>query len=167
MEARGISTTLLTLGLLRSLTSLVMGDAVVSNHSVSGSGNHASRIWQNAIDRYYDELKKGGIKAPSIDKDLWNISSPEQLTQQVQSMVPTDAQLSGTWANIMKRLEPILLSLNDFAAVVAWALGMNGKVAAIIWGSIRLILKVPTTTVQCKNCLTFLTVRTTSPTRSS
>ena len=59
-------------------------------------------------------------------------------------MVPADAQLAGTWVNIMKRLEPILLSLNDFAAVVAWALGMNGKVAAIIWGSIRLILKVLT-----------------------
>ena len=40
------------------------------------------------------------------------------------------------------KLESILLDLNDFAAVTAWALGMDGKVAAVVWGSIRLILNV-------------------------
>lgn len=42
----------------------------------------------------------------------------------------------------LQRLEPILLGLNDFAIVTAWALGMNGKVSAVVWGSIRLILNV-------------------------
>lgn len=32
--------------------------------------------------------------------------------------------------------------MNDFAAVTAWAMGMSGKVGALLWGSIRLILKL-------------------------
>jgi hypothetical protein len=35
-----------------------------------------------------------------------------------------------------------VLGLNDFVALTAWSLGMNGKVAAVLWGSIRLIIKV-------------------------
>ncbi|KAL1965389.1 hypothetical protein VTN77DRAFT_5826 [Rasamsonia byssochlamydoides] len=61
-----------------------------------------SPIWKAAIDRDYEELRKGGIKGPAIDQDLWNIKSPT-----VNTIV----------------------------------LGMNGQVAAVIWGSIRLILK--------------------------
>ena len=101
-----------------------------------------SQIWQNAIYRYYDELKKGGIKGPAIDKDLWNIKSPIELLDQIRALEPSDERTSRAWLGSLRRLETILLSLNDFASVTAWALGMNGKVAAVFWGSIRLLLNV-------------------------
>jgi hypothetical protein len=101
-----------------------------------------SAIWQNAIQRYYDELRRGGIKGLAIDKDLWNIKSPMDLLEQVRNLEPPDSRASGTWLGSLRRLEPILLGLNDFTSVTAWALGMNGKVAAVVWGSIRLILNV-------------------------
>lgn len=101
-----------------------------------------SQMWQNAIYRYYDELKKGGIKGPAIDKDLWNIKSPIDLLDQIRALEPSDARTSKAWLGSLRRLETILLSLNDFASVTAWALGMNGKVAAVFLGSIRLLLNV-------------------------
>ncbi|KAJ5943339.1 Tetratricopeptide-like helical [Penicillium verrucosum] len=96
-----------------------------------------SPIWQAAIDRYYEELRKGGVKRPTIDRDVWSIHSPDDLIQQINDFAPANSMV-GT----LRRLEPILLSLNDFAAVVTLALGMQGQVAALIWGSMRLILKV-------------------------
>ena len=95
-----------------------------------------------AIDRYYEELKKGGVRAPVMDKDLWDTSSPEQLIQQVRLMVRAGSGNPNSCEMILKRLELILLRLNDFAAVIAWTWDMDVKVAAIIWGSMRLVLKV-------------------------
>src|SRR5947207_14590507 len=51
-----------------------------------------SVIWQSAIQRYYDELKRGGIKGPVIDKDLWNIKSPMDLLEQVRNLEPLDSR---------------------------------------------------------------------------
>ena len=101
-----------------------------------------SPIWQSAIDKYYLELEKGGIKAPAIDKDLWLIEDLEVLLNEMQSIASDESQASNIWTTVLPRLEPVLLSLNEFAIVIAWALGMNGRVAAVLWGSIRLILKV-------------------------
>lgn len=101
-----------------------------------------SAIWRAAIQRYYDELKKGGIKGPAIEKNLWNIENPVNLLEQVRDLEPPDSRTSRAWLGSLSRLEPILLGLNDFASITAWALGMNGRVAAIVWGSIRLILNV-------------------------
>jgi hypothetical protein len=105
-------------------------------------GSNTSPIWQAAIDRYYDELRKGGVRAPAIDQDVWGINSPDDLLQQIHDVAPADSQALGTWKRFLRRLEPILFSLNDFAAVLTLALGLNGQVAAIIWGSISLIMKV-------------------------
>lgn len=104
--------------------------------------HYRSPIWQAAIDRYYEELRKGGIRGPTIDHDVWSIHSPDDLLQQIHDIAPANSSVPSQWAGNLRRLEPILLSLNDFAAVITLALGMNGQVAAIIWGSMRLILKV-------------------------
>ena len=100
-------------------------------------------IWQAAIDQYYKQLEEGGMKrTPTIDKDLWEIESPNILIDEIQEMVPQESQISKVWTTVLPKLEPVLLGLNDFAAVIAWSLGMNGRVAALLWGSMRLILKV-------------------------
>jgi hypothetical protein len=92
------------------------------------------KIWQNAIQKYYEELKKGGYKGKAIDKDVWNVKDPVELLDQIKSLPSSEP-----WMDDLKKL---LLTLSDFAAVTALALGMNGKVAAVIWGSIRLLLNV-------------------------
>lgn len=101
-----------------------------------------NKIWQAALSKYYLELQKGGVRGSAIDKDLWNIHGPDDLLAQIQLLAPLDATASKTWTTVLGQLKPILLGLNDFAAVVNWAFGMNGKLAAVIWGSIRLIIKV-------------------------
>ncbi|KAI1294398.1 hypothetical protein F5Y03DRAFT_372923 [Xylaria venustula] len=106
-----------------------------SSQRTSGS------IWQAALDRYYDELRKGGIKDSLIEKDLWNVETPADLVVQIEVLTPSEARGSKTWLNALGQLQPILLGLNDFAALVAWSLGLDGKVAALIWGSIRLMIK--------------------------
>ncbi len=78
-----------------------------------------SAIWQNAIQRYYDELRRGGIKGPAIDKDLWYITSPMDLLDQAKKLEPLDPGASRIWFGSISRLEPILLGLNDFDSATA------------------------------------------------
>lgn len=106
------------------------------------SQSPTSPIWLAAIERYYGELAKGGIKASVIDKDIWNIQSPDELIAQIEALGPVQAIQSNVWAKALRQLQTILLGLNDFAMLTAWVMGMNGKVAAVLWGSIRLIIKV-------------------------
>jgi len=40
------------------------------------------------------------------------------------------------------RLEPILSQLNNFAAIMALCFGTNAETAALVWGSVRMILSV-------------------------
>ena len=111
-----------------------------------------NQIWQNAIQQYYSELRKGGIKGPSIDRDLWKIETPSDLLEEIRTIEPPDSKISRIWIGSLRRLEPVLLGLNDFTAVTAWALGMNGRVAAVIWGSIRLLLNVSDQIVDQASC---------------
>lgn len=104
-----------------------------------------SQIWTQAIRKYCSELEKGGIRGSALDKELWNINSPVDLMNQIKALESSETLISRSWFGSLKlssRLETVLISLNDFAAVTAWALGMNGKVATLVWGSIRLILKL-------------------------
>ncbi|THC89935.1 hypothetical protein EYZ11_010600 [Aspergillus tanneri] len=83
----------------------------------SRNERYVSPIWQAAIDKYFEELRKEGVKESAIDQDLWSIHSPNDLLQQIQDLAPMDTSLSGSWMGSLRRLEPILLSLNDFAAL--------------------------------------------------
>lgn len=103
--------------------------------------NHTSVIWQAAIDRYYAELRRGGVRGPVIDHDLWSIHSPGDLLKQIDSLAPPNSRTAGSWTRSLRRLE-VLLSINDFVAVFTLSLGVRGQVAAAIWGSIRLFMKV-------------------------
>lgn len=105
-----------------------------------------SEAWRQAIRKYYSELEKGGIKGPALDKDLWNINTPIDLINRIKALESSHSSVSrSSWFGSLKllsRLETVLLSLNEFAAVTAWALGMSGKIGTLLWGSIRLILKL-------------------------
>ena len=108
-----------------------------------------SPIWQAALEKYYAELRKGGIKLSVIDKDLWNTHGPDDLLAQIGTQAPSEAQAFRAWTRDLDQLKPILERLSDFTAMIALAMGMNSKVATVIWGSIRLIITVMTFTLIC------------------
>ncbi|CAG9981562.1 unnamed protein product [Clonostachys byssicola] len=112
------------------------------NNHVDHSGP-ANLIWENTIGRYYGELRKGGIEPSAIDKELWNIQSPEDLLNQIESLEEEEEQVSQSipLARAITQLRPVLTALNDFVAVTSWVMGTNAKVAAVLWGSFRLVLK--------------------------
>lgn len=100
----------------------------------------SSPIWKAAMERYFAETRKGGIKDATIENHLWAVKTPEDLLSGIEAIVPPNTEPSASWPRALKELKPVLLGLSDFAAIIAWALGMDGKVAIILWGSIRLIL---------------------------
>jgi hypothetical protein len=96
-----------------------------------------NKIWKAALQRYYDELASGGYKGHAIDKDLWDIKDAEELLDQIRTLPAFEGAPED-----LNALKKVLIGLSDFAAVAALALGMNGRVAAVIWGSIRLLVVV-------------------------
>lgn len=109
----------------------------------SGRHSYVSPKWLAAIDKYYEELRRGGVKGLNIDQNLWSVYSLDDLLQQIQNLTALDPETgSGNWMGSLRRLKHVLLNLNDFVAVIKQALEMDGQVEAVIWGSIRLIFKV-------------------------
>lgn len=106
------------------------------------TANQTSPIWQAAVERYNAELRKGGIRRPSIDKELWNIQKADDLLREIRKLASAGDSARENWAWVSQRLEPILLNLNDFASIVVLSMGMNDQAAALIWGSIKLIFRV-------------------------
>ena len=125
-----------------------------SPRSPKSPSSPRSAIWKAALDKYYGELAKGGIKASAIDKDLWNIQSPDELISQISTLEPVQSLQSSIWTKSLSQLQPVLLSLSNFAALSAWVLGLDGKVAAVLWGSIRLIIKVRSNPSDLPRCPT-------------
>ena len=54
----------------------------------------------------------------------------------LQTLGPDQDTQSSSWSKAVTQLQPVLVGLGDFAALTAWIMGMNGKVAAVLWGSI-------------------------------
>ena len=104
--------------------------------------NPTSPIWEATLQKYYSELAKGGMNTAMIDKQVSDIRSPEDLLKQIEGLGNAIEPQSPTWKKTLSQLQPVILGLSDFAALAAWVLGMNGKVVAVLWGSIRLIVKV-------------------------
>ncbi|KAK0616614.1 tpr repeat-containing protein [Immersiella caudata] len=100
-----------------------------------------SPIWQAALNKCYAELEKGGMKVVTIDKEIWSIQSLSELLTQIEGLENAQGPGSPAWTKTLSQLQPVLYGLSDFAALTAWVIGMNGKVAAVLWSSIRLLAK--------------------------
>ncbi|ELQ32324.1 hypothetical protein OOU_Y34scaffold01189g6 [Pyricularia oryzae Y34] len=87
----------------------------------------SSPIWKTALERYFAETRKGGIKDAAIENHLWTVQTPEDLLNGIEAIVPPNTEPSISWARALKELKPVLLGLSDFAAIIAWAFGMDGK----------------------------------------
>lgn len=101
---------------------------------------HANPIWKTVLERYFAETRKGGIKNAVIENHLWTVYTSENLFNGIEVIVPPNTEPSISWAKILKKLKPGMLGLNFFAVIIIRVFGMEGKVAALFWGSIRLIL---------------------------
>ena len=81
----------------------------------------------------------------------------EELLTQARAVQPLGAH-NKTLLNSVTCLEPILVHLNDFSAVIALCLGADTKSAALVWGSIRLILTVFLTFSKPLKCIVLIKV---------
>ena len=93
-------------------------------------------MWNKALDKYREELKDGD----DFEESLY-VNSMEELLGQVKAMDIHNARIAKTLSSL-NRLEPMLTHLNDFSAVIALFLGADTKGAALVWGSLRIILSV-------------------------
>ncbi|KAI4274018.1 MAG: hypothetical protein L6R35_006367 [Caloplaca aegaea] len=57
-----------------------------------------SKIWQAAVQKYYNELAKGGLKGANIDKDLWKIKSPIELLDEIRALQPQNMARAASYA---------------------------------------------------------------------
>lgn len=122
----------------RDSLKVVNENSPLSSRNLPTSDENNKR-WQNILHAYYEELGKGGIKKQTIDKDLWNVKCPAELLNQASDFEAPDQVV---WLGWSRRLESILFGLNNFTTLIALVLGVNSEVSVIVWGSIKLILKV-------------------------
>ena len=66
----------------------------------------------------------------------------EELVEQIKEIEPPNTQGKA----VVNRLDSILKFVNDFSAVVAVCFGADAKLAALVWGSIRMILTLASPT---------------------
>ena len=95
-----------------------------------------SHLWEKALEQYRKELKDSDDY-----KNVIGVSSMEELLTQARNLEPPGARNKNILSSL-SRLEPMLVHINDFSAVTALFLGADAKSAALVWGSIRIILTV-------------------------
>lgn len=95
-----------------------------------------SPLWEKALQNYREEL--AGDDDYQI---ILETGTLEVLMNDAKTLRPVGPQ--GRKAlDSMGRMKPMIKLVNDFAAVIAVAFGADAMLAAIIWGSIRMILTV-------------------------
>ena len=62
--------------------------------AVGGSQTNSSPIWQAALERYFAETRKRGIKDAAIENDLWDVQTPEDLLSRIETTVPPETKSS-------------------------------------------------------------------------
>lgn len=100
-------------------------------------------IWQIAVDKFYGQLDDGGIKkTPMNEHVLWKIKGPDVLIEETQKLMTQESHISEVWTTVLPKLKPVLSDLDDFVTVITRLAGMDGRVAAFLWGSMKLLFKV-------------------------
>lgn len=95
-----------------------------------------SPLWDKALQNYREEL------AGDDDfRAILETGSLGELLNESKVLQPVGPQ--GRKAlNSMGRMKPMIKLVNDFSAVLAVSFGTDAVLAALIWGSIRMILTV-------------------------
>ncbi|KAL8993731.1 MAG: hypothetical protein Q9169_006128 [Polycauliona sp. 2 TL-2023] len=99
----------------------------------------AGDMLQPALERYKAELEDDDVdEFQAILED----GTLEDLVDKIKTFQPPNASEKAD----VNRLDSILRFINDFSVVVAVCLGTEAKLAALVWGSIRLILTLASST---------------------
>ena len=99
-----------------------------------------SPLWRKVIARYQEELEED-----SCYRDILELGSLENLlyhAQAIKSMLPQDTAALKS----LNRLGPMLKLVDDFSAVIAPYFGADAKLTTLVWGSIRLMLTLASST---------------------
>ena len=92
-----------------------------------------SPFWNKALRRYRGELEDEEADQYQMIVEAGTL---DELVEQIKTLEPPNAKEKA----VVNRLDSILKFLNDFSAVVAVCFGADAKLAALVWGSIRMIL---------------------------
>lgn len=99
----------------------------------------ASPFWNKALKRYRGELEEEEVDEYQT---ILEAGALEDLVEQIKTLEPPTAKEKA----VVNRLDSILKFVNDFSAIVAVCFGADAKLAALVWGSIRLILTLASST---------------------
>ena len=99
----------------------------------------SSPLWNIALERYKVELEDNNIDEYQA---ILEHGTLEDLVEQIKTIQQPNAQEKAA----VSRLDSILKFVNDFSAVVAVCLGAEARLAALVWGSIRIILTLASST---------------------
>jgi hypothetical protein len=93
-------------------------------------------LWDRVKDRYLMELEERTDFDSALQTASWEMILEQ--TKAHESSIARRTSLSKS----VQRLEPALIRMNNFATVITVFCGADAKIAALIWGSIRIILSV-------------------------
>ncbi|KAI1138886.1 hypothetical protein F5Y05DRAFT_354227 [Hypoxylon sp. FL0543] len=102
---------------------------------MTNSIENTSPLWRRALERYQQEL--GSNEDYQV---IQEVHSLDDLLGHVSSKQFTPFR-DGEILSSLNRLAPKLKFMDDFSGIIALASGADEKLAAVVWGSIRLILK--------------------------
>ncbi|KAH0544775.1 hypothetical protein FGG08_001142 [Glutinoglossum americanum] len=100
---------------------------------------YRSPLLDEAMNRYRSELKDGG-------DFILDGEGVEGLLNQARALEPRLSRRTDSSSASLTRIEPMLSHMNNFAAILAVCFGADAKVAALVWGSIKVILRLASPT---------------------
>lgn len=104
---------------------------------------HATPIWKRALENYREELA-----AEDDFRDILETRSLEQVMNDSKISQPFGPKGRNA-LDSMNRLKPTFQLINDFSAVLVACFGAEATLTALIWGSIRMILRESGLVLNC------------------
>ena len=81
---------------------------------------------------------RGGLEEEEFDEyqTILEAGTLEDLVEHIKTLEPPNVKEKA----VINRLDTVLKFFNDFSAVLAVCFGADAKLAALVWGSIRMVL---------------------------
>lgn len=94
-----------------------------------------SPLWEKALENYREELSGNDYYETILEN-----GTLEELIDHTKTLEPSSP--SDKTSSTMSRIKPIVKFFNDFSTIVAICFGADTVLAAVVWGSIRVLLTV-------------------------
>ncbi|KAF4546902.1 Hypothetical protein D9617_106g078160 [Elsinoe fawcettii] len=100
-----------------------------------------SPLWHRALERYREDLEENGDLAAVSE-----VVSMNDLLDYIKTFEQNRSPTERNRLDSMRRLGPTLKFIDDFSAVIAVFFGANPQLTALVWGSIRMMLSLASST---------------------